>query len=258
MENLDEMVKKGEAASSEESIANSTLHYEMVCNALFRRLGIKSNQCRLIKAFIEVSQGKKEFEVSYLELADILFEKDSALRDTLKKRVADWLKVLLVWQEKNGVELIRILEVGSKKENETGRFEYSNSVYELVMLDGFQKLIASKSENLAADIDEFILSLDSQFQPIKRVKKYHPRHQARKNKNTVLTKFKRIFELMVEIDENPIKYCQLVLDDARKTLNELEANWIEQRTREKLLSEFESYLNNNEHSTEEEDAGLKF
>lgn len=257
MENLDEIVGEGQPVSGGESIANSTMHYEMVCNALFRRLGIKPNQRQLIRAFIEASQGKKEFEVSYLELADILFEKDSASKDTLKKRVADWLKVLLVWQEKNGVELIRILEPGRKIENETGRFEYSNSVYELVMLDGFQKLIASNSEDLSVDIDEFILSLDAQFQPIKRVEKYHPRHQARKNKNTVLTKFKRIFELMVEIDENPVKYCQLVLDDACKTLNELEANWIEQRTREKLLSEFESYLNNNEFSTEEEDSGLK-
>lgn len=242
-----------------ESISN--LKYEIVLNELFKRLNIKANQSQLIRAFLIISKGEKHFEVSYLELADILFQKDSASIETLKKRVADWLKVLLNWQETNGIELIRVLERGHQIPTESGRFDYHKTKYEFVMLDEFQNLLSLYSDsetNLNDELEILIASIKKQYQPIEKMKKYHPRHQIRRNKRNILTKFKRSFELLIEAGENPVEYCQKTLNEVCKMLNEMEEKWTEQCTRENIMSNFEGLIDENKNIAEGEDLGLKF
>lgn len=258
MEIFSESILTEENLGSQGIEPEQILHYEKVLNAFFRRLGLKSNQCQLIRAFLEVSQGNKCFETSYLELADILFGKDAASKNTLKKRIEEWRKVLIAWQQKNGLELIRIVKKGNKKETQTGRFDFHKTKYEFVMLDELLKLAVSSSSNIGDDIEQLISRFNGQWKLAEKVKKYHPRHQIKKNKKDILTKFEKIFELMVEIDENPVDYCRNILNKARGLLNEMEDKWIEQQNRENIISKFENLLNNAESPTSEEDLELRF
>lgn len=252
-------ISENQGVDVKESGFNATLSYESVLNVFYKRLHIKPNQCQLIRALLIASNGEKHFEVSYLELADILFDKNSATNITLKKRVSDWLDVLLAWQQKNRLELVRVLEKGSRKETTNGRIEYHKTKYELVVLDEFINLFHSSSEkDLNENLEKFISLCKEKFQPVGDKKKYHPRHQVKKNKRDILTKFKRIFELMVEIDESPIDYCMSVLSESRQMIGKMADKWTEQRNRDQIISEFESLINNDESLTDEKDSGLEF
>lgn len=231
--------------------------YEVILNNLFRKLGLKPNQCHLIRAFITASKAESRFEVSRAELAYILFNDNSTNLKRNKEKIRYWLETLQKWQEENSLELVRIVEKGCREETENGRFAYHKPKYEFVMLGEFVKLLNSEQGNLEADLEDAISRIKEQYQPFEKPKPYHPRHLRKKAKNTIFTLLKSIFDYSVQVEENPVEFCQDVLNDAWQKLNEMEGEWSEQQNRQKRISEFEALLNENNADEDEGGLGLK-
>jgi hypothetical protein len=237
---------------------NVNTRYEVVLSELLKKLGLKPNQCQLIRAFITASKGESRFEVSRTDLAYILFNDNSTKLKANKEKVSYWLETLQKWQEKNSLELIRIVEKGSREETDNGRFAYHKPKYEFVMLGEFLMLLNSEQGNLEADLESAISRLTGQYQPSERTTPYHPRHLRKKAKKTIFTLLKSIFEYSVQVEENPVASCQDVLNDAWGKLNAMEGEWSEQQNREKRIAEFEALLNENEAVEDERELALRF
>ncbi len=224
---------------------NVNTRYEVVLGELLKKLGLKPNQCELIRAFISVSKGQTNFEVSRAELARILFNDNSTKFKANKEKVSYWLETLQEWQEENGLELIRVVEIGSRKQTENGRFAFYKTKYQFVLLGEFVKLLHSTQEDLETDLESAVSRLKEQYQPSEKPNPYHPRHLRKKAKSTIFTLLKSIFDYSVQVEENPVESCQDVLNNAWAKLNEMEGEWSEQQNREKRISEFEALLNEN-------------
>ncbi len=237
---------------------NVNLKDDVILSGLFRKLGLKPNQCELIRAFISVSKGETNFEVSRAELAQILFNDNSTKFKANKEKVRYWLETLQKWQEKNSLELIRIVEKGSREETDNGRFAFHKPKYEFVMLREFLMLLHSKQEDLEANLESAISRLTGEYQPPEKTTPYHPRHLRKKAKKTIFTLLKSIFDYSVQVEENPVESCQDVLNDAWEKLNAMEGEWSEQQNRQKRISEFEALLNENDAVEDEGELALKF
>ncbi len=237
---------------------NVNTKYEVVLSELLKKFGLKPNHCQLIRAFITASKGESRFEVSSADLAYILFNDNSTKLRANKEKVSYWLETLQKWQEKNSLELIRIVEKGSREETENGRFAYHKSKYEFVMLGEFVKLLDSEQENLEADLESAVLRLRGQYQPSGKPAPYHPRHLRKKAKKTIFTLLKSIFDYSVQVEENPVESCQDVLNNAWEKLNAMEGEWSEQQNREKRIAEFEALLKENDAVEDEGELALRF
>ncbi len=237
---------------------NVKTRYEVVLSELLRKLGLKPNQCQLIRAFITASKGETNFEVSRSELAKILFNDNATKFRANKEKVGSWFEVLQKWQKENSLELIQVIEKGRREETENGRFAYHKPKYELVMLGEFAKLLDSEQENLEADLESAVSRLRGQYQPSEKPAPYHPRHLRRKAKNTIFTLLKSIFNYSVQVEENPVESCQDVLNDAWGKLTEMENQWNEQQNSQKRIIEFEALLNENDDVEDEGELALRF
>lgn len=226
----------------------------VILSELFKKLGLKPNQCELIRAFIVASKGETSFEVSRAELAQILFNDNETKFRANKERISDWLEVLQKWQESNGLELIRLIEEGRREETANGKFAFHKPKYQFVMLEEFVKLLSLSQEDLDVGLDNAISEIRGHYQPPKKPKQYHPRHLRRKAENTIFTLLKSIFDYSIQVEENPVESCQDVLNDAKEKLNEMESEWKERQSRENRISEFEALLN--EDDTDENEEGL--
>ncbi len=228
----------------------------VILSELFKKLGLKPNQCELIRAFIAASKGETYFEVSRAELAQILFSDNETKFRANKERVSDWLEVLQKWQEINGLGLIRLVEEGRREETANGKFAFHKPKYQFVMLEEFVKLLSLSQEHLEAGLDNAISELRGHYQPRKKPKQYHPRHLRRKAENTIFTLLKSIFDYSIQVEENPVEVCQDVLNDAWEKLNEIESEWNEQQKKGEIISKFETLLSENNTGGEEEEGEL--
>lgn len=219
------------------------LVYERALTELFNRLNLKANHRELIRGFILISNGNSQFEVSYSELANLLFGNEQTRKEALRERVRNWIDSLLKWQEHNNLQLIRVLEKGSRIPTDDGRYDYQKPRYEFVLLDELIKTLYSDSEALEAELEALLARLAEQYKPVEKPEKYHPHHQMRKDRRLILTKMRRLFSLSVEAGDNPVEYCQRVLDEAVMLLDSLNASWTEEQNRNGFISDFESLLN---------------
>ncbi len=233
---------------------NVNTRYEVVISELLKKLGLKPNHCELIRAFITASKGESRFEVSRTDLAYILFNDNSTKLKANKEKVSYWLETLQKWQEKNSLELIRVVEKGSREETDNGRFAFHKPKYEFVMLREFLMLLHSKQEDLEANLESAISRLKGQYQPSEKTTPYHPRHLRKKAKKTIFTLLKSIFDYSVQVEENPVESCQDVLNDAWAKLNAMEGEWSEQQNRQKRIAEFEALLGEN--AADKDEGGL--
>lgn len=237
---------------------NVNLRDDVILSGLFRKLGLKPNQCELIRAFISVSKGETNFEVSHAELAQILFNDNSTKFKANKEKVSYWLETLQEWQEENGLELIRVVEKGHREVTANGRFAFPKTKYQFVMLGEIVKLLHSTQEGLESDIESAVSRLREQYIPSEKPKPYHPNHLRKKAKNTILTLVKNIFNYAIQVEENPVESCQDVLNDAWEKLNAMEGEWSEQQNRQKRIAEFETLLNENDAVEDEGELALRF
>jgi hypothetical protein len=220
------------------------IDYEKVFAELFRELvGLKAAQCELIRAFLIVSKGQIEFEASNYDLAKVNHKTDGSDYKRLSENVGNAIVVLEKWQKDNELTLVQQVEKGHRENADDGRFLYFKPKYKFVLLAELSEAITENPENVKEIVKETIVRLKEQFVPAEKAKSYNPRHLMKKAKNTIFTKLRKVFELAVEAGDNPIDYCQGILNDSWEVLNGLETEYTAYQNREKFIAAFESQLN---------------
>lgn len=215
------------------------IEYEAKMMRLFKELGLKANQCQLIRAFIILSKGESEFEASFSEM-DNLMQK---AKNGNKKRTSRYaLNTLLDWQNENGFELIRVLRKGRRFTTEEGTFDYSKSKYRFVVLKELVRILYSNAVNFDSEFDALMQTVKSEFKPVEKVKKHYPLHNLRKARKTVETKIKRIFELSKEAGLKPFDECMRLLSKCLNISEEMESEFQEKENRDKFIKNFEELL----------------
>lgn len=243
MENLDKIQTTQIEINKENQVIKSAIQYELVFNEFFKELGLKPAQRELIRAFIVISKGQTHFEVSNNDLANVLYKKDTNGIQKNRGNLDYARKVLVKWQEDNKIELIRIVRQGQRKTNESGQFEYSKTQYEFVLLAELAVLFSSGSQDLETALKRALEKIKARYKPKKKAGKTLPTNRLRIAKNTILTKFKRVFDLAIEANLNPKDECQGLLNQSQSLLNGMEKDWTEENKREAFITEFESLMN---------------
>lgn len=211
---------------------------------LFRELvGLKPAQCELIRAFLIVSKGQVEFEASFYDLAKVNRKTDGTDYKKLSDNARHAFGVLQEWQQENKLTLIEIIEKGHQENSFDGKFIYFKTKYKFGLLAELAKALAENPETVEMVVKQTIAKLKECFVPAQKPKKYHPRHLMKIAKKTIFTKLRRVFELAVETGDNPIDYCQGILNDSWEILNGLETEYTVYQNRERFIADFESQLN---------------
>jgi hypothetical protein len=154
------------------------------------------------------------------------------------------VEVLEKWQQANKLTLVQQVEKGRRDNaDDSGKFLYFKPKYKFVLLAELAKAVAENPENVEAVVKETITRIKQQFVPAEKPKKYHPRHFMKIAKETIFTKLRKVFELAVEAGDNPVSYCQGILNDSWEILNGLETEHTAYQDRERFIAEFESQLN---------------
>ncbi len=228
----------------------SFINYEAALGKFFKELNLKANQCQLIRAFVLVSKGKKEFEASFAELGSVFNKKnENQCRPDSTARNA--FKGLMKWQEEHKMELVRVLRKGQRTDN-NGMFTYIKTKYEFVILDELVAVLYSNSENLDSVIERTLIKIRQQYKPVAKAKSYHPNHSFRKAKKTIFTKIEVLFDLAIAAKTDPVSRCQKVLTECQEVLDRREGAWIQTQNREKFKEEFESLMSMNQEAKEQE------
>jgi hypothetical protein len=229
--------KRKQNADSSKSLIN----YERVFSELLRELRLKPAQSELVKAFLTVSDGETEFEASNSDLARILYKTDGNYDKRLTGRVRYALDALQKWQEKNKTTLVQVVRKGGRENSDaTGKFQYYETKYKFVLLEEINKEIHSNPDNAESVIENTLATLKKEFVPAAKKTEYHPRHLMKKAKKTIFTKFRKAFEKSAEAGDDPVSYCQKIIDECQKTLNTLESERTVKHNTDRFIKEFES------------------
>lgn len=224
----------------EDKFFKNYIKYETRMMQIFKELQLKPNQCQLIRAFLIVSDGKTEFEASFSELEALTNKKGKDDRKTNTVRHA--LKTILEWQDKNQIELIRVLQKGRQITGEDGKFNYQKSKYKLILLNNLATVLHTDSERFEAVFDELISKIREEYKPAEKGRKHHPLHKLKIARKTIETKIRRVFELSKEAGLNPIIECKRVLNKALNVFRGLEIEDTDKANREQFITEFETLL----------------
>ena len=239
-----------------EILLEKFIGYEEAFAELFRELGLKAAQCELVRAFLIVSNGQIEFEASYFDLAQVHHKTNGKDYKNLNDKIRYAFGVLQKWQQENKLTLVEVVEKGSRKNEEEGKFTYSKSKYKFVLLAEIAEAIADNPENVEAVVKETIARLKEQFVPVEKAKKYHPNHLIKRKKNTIFTLLKSIFRLAIEAGDNPYNRCKTILNQAWDIVEKLETEHSAYQGREKFIANFESQLNKESMEGNEMDSNL--
>ena len=216
------------------------INYEARMMQIFKELELKPNQCQLIRAFLIASKGKTEFEASFSELDALTNKKRKSEGKTANVRNA--LKTLLEWQDKNQIELIRVVRKGQQFKTNEGIINYQKSKYRFILVSNLAEVLYSDSENFEIVFEELISKIRAEYKPALKLRKYHPNHNLTKVRKTIETKFKRTFELAKEAGKSPTYECKKVFRNVLNILRDLVIEETEKENREKFITEFESSL----------------
>jgi hypothetical protein len=221
--------------------SKSFINYERVFSELLRELRLKAAQCELIRAFLTVSDRETEFEASNSDLARILYKTDGNYDKRLNGRVGYALDALQKWQEKHKTTLVQVVQKGGRENSDTtGKLQYYKTKYKFVLLEEINKEIHSDSDNAEAVIENTLAALKKEFVPAAEKTEYHPRHLMKKAKKTIFTKFRKAFEKSAEAGDDPVSYCQGIVDECQRTLNTLESERTVKQNTDRFIKEFES------------------
>ena len=221
--------------------ANLILNYEKALNELFKALGLSASLCQFVRALIMASKGQKVFQVSQRELAGFYRKCTPETAKADVQSVKDKLKTLKKWESENKIQLVRITKEGSRRAKD-GKYKFTDTEYELVGLSEFAGMLHSSSDQeLETQIATAIENLKSQYKPIKKRNRVHPRALIKRAKKTIYTNFDRIFELWQKANEDsPVPYCQDIVDYLQKRLTDLEDDYIHAQNKKKRKAQFEA------------------
>lgn len=226
---------------------NKFIEYEKAFAELFKELRLKPAQCELIRAFLTVSKGQTVFEASFLDLARVNNKIDGDDYQQTCKRLNDSTRyafsVLQNWQQENKLTLVKVVTKGRRDIDTEGIFIYKKSKYQFVLLEELNKAIAENPDDVEAVITKMVAELKKTFVPVEKAKVFHPRGLMKRAKKTIYTKLTRVFRLAVSAGDNPIQYCQRILNDGWDILKELEAEYTDYQNREAYIANFENELN---------------
>jgi hypothetical protein len=226
---------------------SSRVKFESALNEFFKEIELKPSHAEVIRALVFYSKGETHIEISFAELAALLYKSNGTSEDIkrVRARTRDTLKSLFRWQQKKSIELLRVAQIGKRVEAEDGKFTYSKTLYEIVLLRKIIEVLHSGNEDFDSVFSVILSSMGTEKSSSSTKKPYHPHHIIKTVKNTILTNFRRIFEQAELAGKHPSDAFMSVLSACSKLLVRLEANWQEKQNREKFLSDFESKVNEN-------------
>jgi hypothetical protein len=213
------------------------ISYEAKMMKLFKELELKANQQQLLRAFVIACNGDTEFEASFTELDSLMHKKGKGSRIA-----ANALKTLGKWQEEHKIELVRVIQPGQRKRMDDGTFEYLKTKFKFVFLEEIINVFYNDGADFEDALDELTKSVKAQFKGAVPKRKYHPRENLKRAKKTIETKFVRVYEFAMASGLNPVKQCQLVLENMHNILGELNAESTGKDNRAKFIMNFESKL----------------
>lgn len=144
------------------------------------------------------------------------------------------------WQQKHEVKLIELLKPGSRETDVMkNKTEYKKSEYRFAALAKIAEAYSGNATDLQAVVKYTIEELRKDFVPDEPKKKYHPNHLIRKAKKTIYTKLGKIFELGIELGEEPYYRCKAILDECSDILNFMDSKYKLQRNRDSFIADFE-------------------
>jgi hypothetical protein len=175
---------------------------EKLLMRFFANLNIPERYREVIRLLWLASEGRSTFEVSYLELAKL------SRKEPNKKKMQSLVKNFLKWQEKNKVEVLKLLSFGKRMKKDDGSFEFLKNKYELLFLADFQKVIDGLKERISYKkleplVDEFSRSYTNREHSITKIR-ISERKQFNKDKETVKTKLKKLY------NQNPKETLELL------------------------------------------------
>jgi hypothetical protein len=224
-----------------------TARIESIIEEFIKEIGLKPTLRELIRAFLRISEGRNYFEASRKQLAasvhgqHILRDKNETKRktDSIKHHLGNLLK----WQEKNGLEIIRIVTFGNRVHMTDGTFNYNATRYHFILLDEVLKMIpADSAESFEVSFEKVVEVLKEKYQPVERHKPYHPNHKIQKAGKALLTTLDNIFKWNIEAKSNPVESCERFLRQLNERFKELSSDWKEQQSRETAIADFERLM----------------
>jgi hypothetical protein len=222
-----------------EDLVKTTIDLEKVFFELFGELKLKPAQCQLIRAFLIISNGKNEFEASFTDLANVLY-KTKGYDKKGYNNARNAVKALKKWQQKHEITLVELLETGSKVNDIIkGKTEYKKSKYRFAALGKIAEAYSENPADLKAIVKSAVEELKKDFVPAEPKKKYQPNRLIKDAKKTIYTKLGRIFELAIQLGEEPYNLCKPILDDCLDILNHLDSKYKVHKNRDSFITKFE-------------------
>lgn len=97
-------------------------------------INLTPERVEMIKVLWKISDGFPEFETSKKEIAEMLFPTLKIPLDVKKQRVYERFKSLSKWQERKGLEIIKVIDIGHGTKRENGLLDWSPLIIEVVTL----------------------------------------------------------------------------------------------------------------------------
>jgi hypothetical protein len=217
------------------------LRYESAMNTLSRELALSPTLSTFVRALIVVSQGQTSFEISHLEFGKT-YQPNGKTEKAYKQAVRDHNKVLANWQRTNKLNLVRTKK-GGRTKSANGKIVYTKTIYEFVMLAPFLTVLHSASGDFEEEIRKVVSELKEKYTPVEQERKPHAKWRAEKVKKEIVGKLSAIYRLADEDETlDPEKYCNLILRQAKKRIEALQADFVQKRNVAKLLREFETLV----------------
>lgn len=214
---------------------NNFIEYESKMLKLFGSLGLKPNHCQLIRALIIVSGGNVEFEASFKDLQK-LAKGDKGNTSTIRYA----LKSLLKWQDKNNIEIVRVLTHGKRIQNQDGTFEYQKTKFRMRLIDEIDDIYQADPDNFEKEVLQLINNLKSESVQTHLRNSYHPLHNFRKAKNTIKTKLVRVYEYANQAGLNPEMEFERIVKDAKAELVKIQEIEKFKKNRTDFINSFEA------------------
>ena len=205
-------------------------------------LGLKSAQTDLLRAFLEISNGKTEFEASFSDLGKILYNTNGKFNKKTNKNVSYALSILYEWQENHKVTLIETVKKGCRTTSAKGTFNYEKSKFKFLLLAQLLKAFKENPKDVAKSVKKILKNIGKNYVKIEKGKNYHSRHLMKKAKQTIFTKFEKAFEYADKAGDDPNQYCEKIIQMLQVNLNYLKNERGYEINRINFIRQFEKLI----------------
>lgn len=133
----------------------------------FNKAKLLKTQKQLLETYLTLSKGRVIFEFTDEEIARELYKDEIQKKEPNKERlrcmkvnVASRLETLLSWQERTGIEFLRVIRDGYGTKEDKGQYGWSKDKYEFVLLS---RWIQIQSENSESSLESNLEKLEARY-----------------------------------------------------------------------------------------------